>query len=498
MPSKAEGQAVLAGGDANAAAAGLKPDNEFERLRALLLEDALAQLQEVEEENLRLKHDQRTILARHEQLAEAHFKLAQDKDELILKHARLLDELLALRLKIEDKESFTSSLEPVIANTLERKIASSGEEMAEVVAPLMAPAIKKQIHESKDEMVEALHPIIGQTVKRAVAEAMRRLVQQINQRLDRAFNMQGTWRRVKARLTGMPEPLAVLPQVLPFGVDEIFLIARKTGLLMAHVSANVQTESDPKAQMVSSMLTAIQDFIKDAFGEQHTSDLHEFRHGEGITFVIASPMLLLAAVTKGETPHGFSKLLERLLSKIQNSCYHAIVNFEGDTAEIESARLPMQKFIHSFALGPAPQKQAGKETSLALKIAWSTAGVLTLALLAWFIFKPSTPTAPAPPTLEATVSTLPPGVSPFRLEARTSGEVWIRFFQNETDSTTFRDFRFHAGETYAWRATGRIRLRVGNAGQTELYLDGKNLGELGAVYQPVTLIIAHEGLLEKK
>ncbi len=498
MPSKAEGQAVLAGGNANAAGAGLKPDNEFERLRALFLEDTLAQLQEVEEENLRLKREQRAMLARHEQLAEAHLKLTGEKDELKLRHDRLLDELRALRLKIEDKESFTSSLEPVIANTLERKIATSGEEMAEVVAPLMAPAIKKQIHESKDEMVEALHPIIGQTVKRAVAEAMRRLVQQINQRLDRAFNMQGTWRRVKGRLTGVSEPLAVLSQVLPFGVDEIFLIARKTGLLMAHVSADAQTESDPKAQMVSSMLTAIQDFIKDAFGEENTSDLHEFRHGEGITFVIASPMLLLAAVTKGEAPQGFSKSLERLLSKIQNSCYHAIVNFDGDTAEIASARLPMQKFIHAFTLAPAAQTRTHQQASVATKIAWSAAGVLILALLAWLFFKPSAPTAPAPSTLEATVSTLPPGTMPFRLEARMNGEVWMRFFQNETDSTTFRDFRFHAGETYAWRATGRIRLRVGNAGETELYLDGKHLGELGAVHQPVTLIIAHEGLLEKE
>jgi hypothetical protein len=43
-----------------------------------------------------------------------------------------------------------------------------------------------------------------------------------------------------------------------------------------------------------------------------------------------------------------------------------------------------------------------------------------------------------------------------------------------------------------------LRLRVGNAGQTELFLDGKDLGHLGEPHQPVTLVISREGIVERR
>ncbi len=531
MPRKAEVYAVADAHENGSPLASFVADEAFEQLRLLLLEDALAQLQALEsenarlnrahtellsqhqalvdahrahvqellQENLALKNSQSDLRARHEALMQAHENLLQEKERLAFKQDRLADEQAKLRLKIEDKESFTATMEPVIANTLARKIASSGEEMAEVVAPLMAPAIKQQIHDSRDEMVEALHPIIGQTVKRAVAEAMRKLIKQINQRLDRAFNLQGTWRRVKGKLTGVPEPMAVLQEVLPFSVENLFLIARKTGLLMAHVSADTHTEADVKAQMVSSMLIALQDFMKDALGAEGSSDLHEVHHGEGITYLIASPMLLLAAATKGQTPHDFARLLERTLNRIQNSCYQALVNFDGDTSSMESARPFMHKFIRSFETGAAPAPNASERSaSPFLKPAFGIIGMLALVLLAWYIWKPRPDFFSTPPIFETATSQLPAEPAAFRLETRTHGEVWMRVFPDAQDSSEYRDFRFQSGETYAWRANTHLRLRVGNAGQTELYLDGKNLGALGNVQQAVTLVIGREGILRKE
>lgn len=471
---------VVAGGSSH------ETQDEFERLRAVLLDDTLARLRLLEAENLRLQRENERLWGENE---------ASKR-----RHERLLDELAKLRLKIEDKESFTSALEPVIADTLERKIATSGEEMAVVVAPLMAPAIKQQIHDSKDEMVEALHPIIGQTVKRAVTEAMRKLIREINQRLDRAFNMQSTWRRLKAKLTGVPEPLAVLPQILPFTVEDVFLISRKDGLLMTHVSAHAQNEDTPRAQMMSGMLTAIQDFIKDVYRGGDTGDMQVFKDGDRISFIMASPLVCLAVVTAtpDEPPSDFSEQVERLLNKIQNTCHRAIVAFSGNTEDLAAARPFIKKFMHSFEAKPqAPAPKAHASSSRAVKIAWGMLGAAALALLAWFIFKPTSQSVLTTPALEATVGTLASGTMPFRLEARMKGEVWMRVFDNGSDSTAFKDFRFQPGEVYAWRASESIRMRLGNAGETELYLDGNNLGELGAVHEPVTLVISRDGILQK-
>lgn len=495
MPSKAEERVSFSSYNNGAEREPIVEQDDFEQLRTLLLEDAHAQLHALKAENLRLQNAQRELLARHQNLAQAHEALLSEKNRLELKHDQLAEKHERLRFKFEDKASLTTVIEPVLADSIERNIVHHGESMAEVISPLMAPAIKKQIHDSRDDMVEALHPIIGQTVKRAVAEAVRKLVKEINQRLDRAFNVQGTWRRVKGRLTGVPESLAVLPEILPFAVENVFLIARKSGLLMAHVSADTHTEADAKAQMVSSMLTALQDFIKDAIAE-NASDLHEFRHGAGITYVVASPLVFLAASTYGETPRDFSRLLERTLQRIQNSCYLALVNFEGDTMEMETARPFMQKFMQSFETAPKAQEQK-VSSSRGAKIAWAALGVFVLVMLAWFIFK-SKPETPTSAVLEAITTNLTSNVSSFRLEARLHGEVWMRVFPDAQDTTHSQDFRFFKGEAYAWRATGRLRMRVGNAGETELFLDGRNLGTLGEVQKPVTLIMTRDGIVEKQ
>jgi hypothetical protein len=420
---------------------------------------------------------------------------------------------------------------------LERKIASSGEEMAEIVAPLMGPAIKKQVAESKDEMVEALYPVIGQTVRRAVAEAMRKLVKQINERMDKSFNLKITWLRLKARVLGLPEPLVILPQVVPFTIEQLFLIHQRTGLLIAHTAvastgaANGKAGNDEplngesgngepasgelenvepangepingkpvngRPQMVSGMLTAIQDFTKEAFGPNAEGDLHEVKYGDKMIFVASSPPVFLAAVTVGVAPQQFPEKLRGVLRRIHNTFHAALREFDGDATRLVPAREPMQKFMVSYAEISTPrsasQKKAAWPKSAFGKITLGVAIGLALAAGIWLVLKPSRmrEATPTPPV----VATLAPGVPQLRVEARLSGEVWVRAVTDEKDST---DFRFQDGEFVVWHAAKNLRLRVGNAGQTELFLNGKNLGPLGEVKQAVTLVITRDGIVERR
>jgi hypothetical protein len=73
--------------------------------------------------------------------------------------------------------------------------------------------------------------------------------------------------------------------------------------------------------------------------------------------------------------------------------------------------------------------------------------------------------------------------------------VWLRIFDERSDST---DFRFQPGEVFAWRAYNTLRMRVGNAGQTQLFVDGKDLGHLGELHQPVTRVISRKGIVERR
>ncbi|MDZ7290152.1 MAG: DUF4115 domain-containing protein [candidate division KSB1 bacterium] len=424
--------------------------------------------------------------------------------EILLENDRarmkaLEEELEKVRTNIEDKEALIASLNPVIADLLERKIASSGEEMAEIVAPLMGPAIKKQVAESRDEVVEALYPVIGQAVRRAVAEAMRKLIKQINERLDKSFNLKITWLRLKARIMGLPEPLVVIPQVFPFIIEQLFLIDQRTGLLVAHASAEHPVGANGKPQMISGMLTAIQDFVKDAFGSKAEGDLHEVKYGDKMIFVASSPPVFLAAVTQGAAPLHFPDRLRAVLRRIHNTWHRQLREFDGDATALEGVREPMRKFIVSFsepaAVATKTQrpKRSSRLKSTFAKIAFGVILGFALAAGIWFLFKlwggQEIPPAGAP------FATLTPGASQLRLEARLSGQVWIRAVTDEKDST---DFMFQPGEVHAWRADRRIRIRVGNAGQTELFLNGKNLGPLGDLHQAVTLIITPAGIVERR
>ncbi|MGH7495979.1 MAG: DUF4115 domain-containing protein [bacterium] len=398
--------------------------------------------------------------------------------------------------------------------------------MAEIVAPLMGPAIKKQVSESKDEIVEALYPVIGQTVRRAVAEAMRKLVRQINARLDSAFNLQGTWARLKARLTGVPQPMALLPQVFPFNVEQLFLIDQRTGLLMAHEEwrpmqgarpdaepaapedggpegegTGSDGQSEGKPQMISGMLTAIQDFVRDAFGAAAAGDLHEIKYGDRVIFVAASPPVILAAVTQGAAPLQFAERLRAFLRRLHNAFHQSLRAFEGDTAVLGDVRPVLQKFILTCntqvasVATIAPVAKVEKAARGWAKVAWGVTGGFALAAALWLTLRPASTTINPLSGSAPSLAALAPGVAPFRLEMRTSGDVWLRIFEERGDST---DFRFQPGEVYTWRAYNRLRLRVGNAGQTELFLDGKDLGHLGELNQPVTLVIAREGIVERR
>lgn len=414
----------------------------------------------------------------------------------------LAEELEQVRAKVANKEALLASLSPVIADLLERKIANSGEEMAEIVAPLMGPAIKKQVAESKEEVVEALYPVIGQTVRRAVAEAMRKLVQQINQRLEKAFNVQTSWRRLKAKVVGLPEPMVVLPQVFPFAVEQLFLIDQRTGLLVTHTTAARngkarETETAAgKPQMVSGMLTAIQDFTREAFGANETGDLHEVKYGDKIIFVASSPPVFLAAVTLGAAPLQFPDRLRGLLRRLHNSYYRELREFNGDPVPLEKTREPMQRFIlatqttAATSSRPSTPAAAASQSTFA-KIALGVALGLGLALGAWFGLRPAAEmTREEPPP--APTPTLAPVSSPLRLEARFDGRVWLQAITDAKDTT---EFTFQRGEAYAWRADSLFQLRIGNIGETKLFLNGRWQRIDGAKNEVVDATLTANGIV---
>lgn len=145
---------------------------------------------------------------------------------------------------------------------LERRVTDE-DVLTAMIAPVLGDAIRRKIRDARDEMVEALYPIIGQLVVRSVSVAIRDLVRTIDARMRISFSPQAIWRRLQARLSGVSGAEMVLRESLPFEVAEVFLIHRETGLLLRHVSRD--PDASPDSDLISGMLTAIRDFVQDAF-----------------------------------------------------------------------------------------------------------------------------------------------------------------------------------------------------------------------------------------
>ena len=181
--------------------------------------------------------------------------LNQEKERI----SSLEDEMSNLYDQLNDKEKLIESLDPIIADLLYKKILESKSQMAEALAPVMGGAIRKQISDAKDDIADALYPVIGKAVRKSVAEAMKNLLQSINERIDNLVT--------KSFRSGKKlDRDSILLQSLPFHLQEIFLIHKKTGLLLSH--ASYKQENNGNEDVISGMLSAIREFSKAAFFER--------------------------------------------------------------------------------------------------------------------------------------------------------------------------------------------------------------------------------------
>lgn len=180
---------------------------------------------------------------------------------------RQLDELRRVLLK---PEALVDRISPVIADILAEQINQSRDEIARVIAPAISEAIRHQVYQAREDVVDALYPVVGQMIARAVAEAVRNLAQSIDERVRQSTSLMINPRYWQARLHGVSHGEYALREVLPFTIHEIFLIQRRSGLLICHYSAGPER---PDRDVISGMLTAIRDFAQEAFGREETGEL---------------------------------------------------------------------------------------------------------------------------------------------------------------------------------------------------------------------------------
>lgn len=122
----------------------------------------------------------------------------------------------------------------------------------------------------------------------------------------------------------LPSHITAEPQV----IDEIFLMY-KDGRLIRHYTRRLKPSVDQ--DILSSMLVAVQDFVKDSF-ERSTgedSSLDEMKFGEFKIFIGRGKWIIIAALVLGQEHGGLKEEIDKTVKNIEGKYKHLLKDWDG-------------------------------------------------------------------------------------------------------------------------------------------------------------------------
>ena len=243
-------------------------------------------------------------------------------------------QLASLRQDLEYLEKHPSELTPEeLSDVLPEAIvhrSNQDKQLSKALAPTVEEAIQASVRKNPQPLVDAIFPVIGPAIRKAITSALNSTIQSLNQTLEHSFSIQGLKWRIEAIRSGRSFAEVVLSHTLLYRVEQAFLIHRETGILLQHVATGMATVQD--ADMVSGMLTAIQDFVHDSFDVGKGEQLDTMQVGELTVWIERGPYAVLAAVIRGTPRQEFRSVLLDAVETIHLELDPAFQSFTGDTA----------------------------------------------------------------------------------------------------------------------------------------------------------------------
>ena len=294
-----------------------------------------------------------------------------------LRHLILAPEQEALeRLhhRVASPESRTEDVSSVVAEAIQRRRAAGGDEaLSDALAPTIETALRESVRKDPGTMADALFPVMGPAIRRSILETLRSYLESFNQIMDQSLSWQGLKWRFEGVRTGRSFTEVVLLHSLVFRVEQVFLIHKKTGLSLGHVAAPAVAMQDPS--IVSGMLSAIQDFVRDSFHTSGEQGIERMNVGELDVWVEAGPYAILATVIRGVAPRALRDRMAEVLENIHREYSTQLDRFNGDPAPFANVNRELNRCLEmQYKEGP---KRKG------FGYAWAAAGLLILLLGGW-------------------------------------------------------------------------------------------------------------------
>ncbi|RWH43138.1 MAG: OmpA family protein [Mesorhizobium sp.] len=253
---------------------------------------------------------------------------------------REISELSRVTHLLDEPEQLASAVGGVLPSAAAR---APHAQLGEALAPAVERAVQRSIQKSPRTLTDILYPVFLPAIRKSIGEKIDQTFQSLNETLRHIFTWHGLKWRLEAWRTGASFSEVVLKHSLVYRVEHVFLINRNSGLLIAHVTADNATSEDP--QLISSMLSAIQDFVKDSFNEKEQSGLDTIRFGELRLWSEVGPFATLVAVIRGNPPEELHEIFRDLLLRIHDECSQALEQFDGDSSQLVGVETLLQTCV---------------------------------------------------------------------------------------------------------------------------------------------------------
>ncbi len=298
-----------------------------------------------------------------------------------------------------------------------------------VLVPLVEKSLHRSIEANSEKIVGTLYPLVGTLVRKAVSSFLVEFVERTNALIENSFSPKSISWRFKAWQSGVKYSEYVASQIYQYQVQQLLVIHRETGTLLHSISSDPEKEKD--ADLISSMLVAINDFVADAFGVTATesdNELGEIKTEDFTLLIKIGPQALLVAAVTGSIPPEVRGKLQQALEEFHQFYQQPLIHYEGDNAPFDGCETILADCLVSERKEGEGKKSKRLIGAAVLLVIFSALAVLSFMRLSLSILKSDLHELTPPPGIIVTDTYISNGIvhtKVLRDPVSTSIDQWL-------------------------------------------------------------------------
>ena len=306
----------------------------------------------------------------------ANLSSAEDLSDLRYLRKLLLgseyQDLLRLQREFSDHSHASEKISQVISEAIAIR-SKQDDSVSNALVPSLEDAIRVSAKRNPKRLANALFPVMGPAIRESVAETVGAMMQQVNQLLENSLSARSIKWRISALRTNRSFAEVMLAETVIYQVEQVFLIHRETSLLINHLTSENAIVKDP--DMVSSMLTAVTEFVKDSFVVDKQQSVKSIKFGQLNLLFEAGPHAIIVVAVRGLIPNDLQITLREQIEELHRLYGGKLETYDGNAEQFPDTYEQLNKCLLS------KQKDDESNSATNKKIPWPAIIALSLILL---------------------------------------------------------------------------------------------------------------------